>query len=371
MLSILKGPHSFLGPPSNCSDRGSGLFQWIFLVWDPLGQPLMFPVSQDSLLRTPWRRLHFTDPESNSERQDLHSSFSCEKRVKKGLACPISASLPLQPQSFSNDGPCGFCHPSIPHHHHTRQPLLVKSNETTPPFLLLYPSISYSGISVRLEQWDFLPCAVFLFPCSSLLLGSGLPIPQKVSTWCLSSTPILCVCFIAWVTWFSFSWFAVEALKAIAEYWDLKSWNFTATDPCDGNAPWSAETANPRLACDCTIYPNNTCHVTHLWLLLLLVLIFINDWIPKLNCVVLEWQQGICFGCIGWNPGGIVPIDGAYGLVSYCYICSLVFLFAFSWSDFGFSYEIEACMWCRNLGQNVLSGPIPAEIGRLEKMRYL
>lgn len=257
--------------------------------------------------------------------------FRARKGKRKALACPISASLPLQPLSFSNYGPSGISHPSIPHHQHTRQPLAVKSNETTPPLLLLYPSISNSdsGISVRLEQWDFWPCAVFLFPCSSLLLGSGVRLPQKVSTWCFSSTPIPCVCSIAWVTWFSLSRFAVEALKAIAEYWDLKSWNFTATDPCDGNAPWRAETANPRLACDCTIYPNNTCHVTHLWLLLLLVLIFISDWIPKLNCFVLEWQQGICVGCIGWNPGGTVPIDGADGLVSYWYICSVVWFFFF------------------------------------------
>eukprot|EP00268_Persea_americana_P045937 TRINITY_DN4706_c0_g1_i5.p1 TRINITY_DN4706_c0_g1~~TRINITY_DN4706_c0_g1_i5.p1 ORF type:complete len:537 (-),score=73.86 TRINITY_DN4706_c0_g1_i5:477-2087(-) len=104
----------------------------------------------------------------------------------------------------------------------------------------------------------------------------------------------------------------VEALKAIAEYWDLKSWNFTATDPCDGNAPWSAETANPRLACDCTIYPNNTCHVTHF------------------KVYALDVSGGI--------PEELFRLTELMDL---------------------------------NLGQNVLSGPIPAEIGRLEKMRYL
>lgn len=155
--------------------------------------------------------------------------------------------------------------------------------DDSPLLLLLYPSMSHSGTAVSLERWDFLPSAPFsLFACSSLLLGNGLPTLQKVSTLrSIFSTPTSCVWLIASVKWFSSHWFPVEASKAIAKYWDLKSWNFTATDPCVENAPWSAASANPRLTCDCASFPNNTCHVTHMWLLLLLVAVVVYLFIFK------------------------------------------------------------------------------------------
>ncbi|XP_058112420.1 probable LRR receptor-like serine/threonine-protein kinase At1g56130 isoform X1 [Magnolia sinica] len=104
----------------------------------------------------------------------------------------------------------------------------------------------------------------------------------------------------------------VMALKAMAEYWNLKSWNFTTMDPCAENAPWSAEAANPRLACDCSSFPNNTCHVTHLK-------IYARDISGELPKYLFQLTE-------------------------------LVDL---------------------NLGQNVLSGPIPGEISRFSKMQYL
>lgn len=104
----------------------------------------------------------------------------------------------------------------------------------------------------------------------------------------------------------------VEALKAIAKYWDLKTWNFTSVDPCALNAPWSSLSANPRLVCDCSYFPNNTCHATHIKVYAL-------------------------------DVSGTIPPE-------LFQLTELVDL---------------------NLGQNVLSGPIPAEITRLSKMQYL
>ncbi|XP_077237923.1 uncharacterized protein LOC143879429 [Tasmannia lanceolata] len=103
----------------------------------------------------------------------------------------------------------------------------------------------------------------------------------------------------------------VVALRAMAEYWNLKSWNFT-TDPCDKNAPWNPDSANPRIACDCSSFPNNTCHVTHLKIYAL----DISGEIPKELFDLTELMD-------------------------------------------------------LNLGQNVLSGPLPPDIGRFSKMQYL
>ncbi|XP_068643016.1 probable LRR receptor-like serine/threonine-protein kinase At1g56130 [Aristolochia californica] len=101
------------------------------------------------------------------------------------------------------------------------------------------------------------------------------------------------------------------AIRAFQDYWDLETWNRTI-DPCTENAPWSLETANPRLACDCSSYPNNTCHVTHL------------------KIYALDIKGGL--------PKELFDLTELKDL---------------------------------NLGQNVLSGSIPPEIGRLSKMQYL
>ncbi|KAK1316854.1 putative LRR receptor-like serine/threonine-protein kinase [Acorus calamus] len=100
----------------------------------------------------------------------------------------------------------------------------------------------------------------------------------------------------------------VAALKAIWEDWGLRGWN-TTMDPCaDPNAPWSPDSANPRIACDCSV----TCHVTHLKVYALDV----SGAIPKALFKLTELMD-------------------------------------------------------LNLGQNVLSGPLPPEIGTLSKMQYL
>ncbi|KAK1269840.1 putative LRR receptor-like serine/threonine-protein kinase [Acorus gramineus] len=80
-------------------------------------------------------------------------------------------------------------------------------------------------------------------------------------------------------------------------------------DPCkDPNAPWSPDSANPRIACDCSV----TCHVTHLKVYAL-------------------------------DVSGAIP-EALFKLTELMDL---------------------------NLGQNVLNGPLPPEIGTLSKMQYL
>lgn len=53
----------------------------------------------------------------------------------------------------------------------------------------------------------------------------------------------------------------VAAINKLIDYWGLKSKLDITSDPCTPGAPWAADTANPRVACDCSA---NTCHITHL-----------------------------------------------------------------------------------------------------------
>lgn len=54
---------------------------------------------------------------------------------------------------------------------------------------------------------------------------------------------------------------SVAALNKLIEYWNLGRKLNISIDPCTPNAPWSPESANPRVSCDCN---GNTCHITHL-----------------------------------------------------------------------------------------------------------
>ncbi|KAK6162072.1 hypothetical protein DH2020_001913 [Rehmannia glutinosa] len=53
----------------------------------------------------------------------------------------------------------------------------------------------------------------------------------------------------------------VDAINKIIDHWNLRSKLNLTVDPCIQNATWAPETANPRIACDCS---DTVCHITHL-----------------------------------------------------------------------------------------------------------
>ncbi|KAK1429630.1 hypothetical protein QVD17_11844 [Tagetes erecta] len=101
----------------------------------------------------------------------------------------------------------------------------------------------------------------------------------------------------------------VAAIKKLIDYWGLKSKLDLTIDPCTTGAPWAADTANPRVACDCSA---NICHITHL----------------KIYALDIS----------GELPQELFQLTELMDL---------------------------------NLGQNILSGSIPPQIGNLLKMQYL
>ncbi|KAI3687715.1 hypothetical protein L1987_81417 [Smallanthus sonchifolius] len=101
----------------------------------------------------------------------------------------------------------------------------------------------------------------------------------------------------------------VAAINKLIDYWGLKSKLNLTTDPCTPGASWAAETANPRVACDCDA---NICHITHL----------------KIYALDIS----------GELPQELFQLTELMDL---------------------------------NLGQNILSGSIPPEIGNLLEMQYL
>lgn len=101
----------------------------------------------------------------------------------------------------------------------------------------------------------------------------------------------------------------VAALNKMIDYWSLRTKLNLMTDPCAQGATWAAESANPRIACDC---PGTVCHITHLKIYAL----DISGEIPQELFLLKELMD-------------------------------------------------------LNLGQNILSGPIPPEIGQLSEMQYL
>ncbi|KAL3497356.1 hypothetical protein ACH5RR_040088 [Cinchona calisaya] len=102
----------------------------------------------------------------------------------------------------------------------------------------------------------------------------------------------------------------VVAVNKIIGHWNLQTkLNMSSIDPCTKNATWAPDTANPRIACDCSA---TVCHIAHL----------------KIYALDIS----------GELPQELFMLKELTDL---------------------------------NLGQNVLSGSIPAEIGQLSKMQYL
>lgn len=101
----------------------------------------------------------------------------------------------------------------------------------------------------------------------------------------------------------------MAAINKLIDYWGLSSKLNLTTDPCTQGASWAAETANPRIACEC---PANICRITHL----------------KIYALDIS----------GELPPELFQLTELMDL---------------------------------NLGQNILSGSIPPGIGNLFKMQYL
>ncbi|CAA0837999.1 Probable LRR receptor-like serine/threonine-protein kinase [Striga hermonthica] len=53
----------------------------------------------------------------------------------------------------------------------------------------------------------------------------------------------------------------VDAINKIIDHWNLRSKLNLTGDPCNKNATWAPESANPRIACDCS---DSVCHITRL-----------------------------------------------------------------------------------------------------------
>ncbi|KAL3838586.1 hypothetical protein ACJIZ3_023177 [Penstemon smallii] len=101
----------------------------------------------------------------------------------------------------------------------------------------------------------------------------------------------------------------VDAINKIIDHWSLRSKLNVTVDPCIENATWAPESANPRIACDCS---ETECHITHLKIYAL----DISGELPRELFLLTELMD-------------------------------------------------------LNLGQNMLNGSIPPAIGQLSKMEYL
>lgn len=64
----------------------------------------------------------------------------------------------------------------------------------------------------------------------------------------------------------------MDAINKIIDHWNLRSKLNLSVDPCIQNATWAPETANPRIACDCS---DTVCHITHLLVTFLPSLLYI------------------------------------------------------------------------------------------------
>ncbi|KAM5564478.1 putative LRR receptor-like serine/threonine-protein kinase [Rosa sericea] len=122
----------------------------------------------------------------------------------------------------------------------------------------------------------------------------------------------------------------VTALNKVVEHWNLVNHLNLTIDPCTENATWASETANPRVACDCT---GSACHITHLK-------IYALDIIGDLPGELFELKQLIDLN-LGQNvlSGRIPPEIGLLSNMQYL-----------------------------SLGVNNLSGPVPSELGKLTKL---
>ncbi|KAL0330547.1 UNVERIFIED_CONTAM: putative LRR receptor-like serine/threonine-protein kinase [Sesamum radiatum] len=134
---------------------------------------------------------------------------------------------------------------------------------------------------------------------------------------------------------FSFALFAnsVDAINKIIDHWNLRSKLNLSVDPCTPNATWAPETANPRIACDCS---DTVCHITNLKIYAL----DISGEIPQELFLLTELSD------LNLNQnvlnGSIPPAIGQLLKMEY-----LAF------------------------GTNNFTGPVPAELGNLTKLLSL
>ncbi|XP_050364250.1 probable LRR receptor-like serine/threonine-protein kinase At1g56130 [Argentina anserina] len=125
----------------------------------------------------------------------------------------------------------------------------------------------------------------------------------------------------------------VTALNKVVEHWNLVNYLNLTIDPCTENATWASETANPRVACDCT---GSACHITHLK-------IYALDIVGDLPGELFELKQLIDLN-LGQNIlSGHIPPE----------------------------IELLSNMQYLSLGINNLSGPVPPELGNLSKLVVL
>ncbi|KAL7159058.1 hypothetical protein ABFS83_01G003700 [Erythranthe nasuta] len=122
----------------------------------------------------------------------------------------------------------------------------------------------------------------------------------------------------------------VDAMNKIIDHWNLRRKVNLNIDPCIQNASWAPETANPRIACDCSA---TVCHITHLKIYAL----DISGEIPQqlfllTELMDLNLDQNVL-------NGSIPPAIGQLSKMQYL-----------------------------GLGINNLTGPVPAELGNLTKM---
>ncbi|KAK3043737.1 hypothetical protein RJ639_001933 [Escallonia herrerae] len=149
----------------------------------------------------------------------------------------------------------------------------------------------------------------------------------------------------------------VAALNKMVDYWNLRpKLNFTV-DPCTQNATWAQESANPRIACDCSA---SVCHVTHLKLYAL----DISGEIPK-ELFMLKELMDLSLGIN--NLTGPVPAE----------LGNLTELISLSFSSNNFDGSLP-----RDLGKltslqqlrfqgTALEGPIPSSFSALTKLEDL
>ncbi|KAK4388652.1 putative LRR receptor-like serine/threonine-protein kinase [Sesamum angolense] len=125
----------------------------------------------------------------------------------------------------------------------------------------------------------------------------------------------------------------VDAINKIIDHWNLRSKLNLSVDPCTPNATWAPETANPRIACDCS---DTVCHITNLKIYAL----DISGEIPQELFLLTELSD------LNLNQnvlnGSIPPAIGQLLKMEY-----LAF------------------------GTNNFTGPVPAELGNLTKLLSL
>ncbi|KAL0311768.1 UNVERIFIED_CONTAM: putative LRR receptor-like serine/threonine-protein kinase [Sesamum radiatum] len=125
----------------------------------------------------------------------------------------------------------------------------------------------------------------------------------------------------------------VDAINKIIDHWNLRSKLNLSVDPCTPNATWAPDTANPRIACDCS---DTVCHITHLKLYAL----DISGEIPQ-ELFLLTELSDLAFGLNNFT--GLVPAE----------LGNLTKLLSLS------------------VGSNNLQGTLPPQLGNLTSLQQL